>query len=541
MCDEASSRRSPERAGPMNRFAAVAAILVTALVALAAPPALADEVRYALVVAAHEGGPDETPLAHAGRDARRVSDTLVALGGFLPENVVTLVDVDAVRVRDALARLNARLRADREPGRTSLLIVYYSGHADARSLHLSGTSLPWDELRNAVSGSAAELRLLVVDACRSGAATRVKGLTATAAFALPTPTEPVAEGFAILSASTLGEDAQESDAIGGSFFTHHLVGGLIGGADANADARVTLDEAYAYARDRTVASTATTVAGAQHPTFRYDLKGRADVVLTSLAPSRVVGRVRLPGAGRYFFHRGDDADAPLAAELKSPGGDARVTLAPGRYFVRWRRPERFLEGRLDVPAGRDVRLDPAGMSRFEYARLVRKGGSDGLAGTLALFGGAAAAPLGGFGPEGHVGLVGSLDLEPVTLDLALTYATATSGDPEAAATLHGIGLLAGARKVLDVGPLSVSFGVRAGAVTLVEDYTLPTEEGPRARVAPAFEGLARAELGLGGPWLLALEGGARVLALEVRRDLDSTEARTPLVGWARLGLGMSFR
>jgi len=523
----------------MTRTAALIATALAALIALASPPAAADEVRYALIVAAHEGGAEETPLTHAGRDARRVSDTLVALGGFLPENVVTLVDVDAGRVRDALARLNARLRAEREPGRSSLLVVYYSGHADARSLHLSGTSLPWDELRNAVSGSAAELRLLVVDACRSGAATRVKGLTATAAFALPTPTEPVAEGFAILSASTLGEDAQESDAIGGSFFTHHLVGGLVGAADANGDARVSLDEAYAYARDRTVSSTATTVAGAQHPTFRYDLKGRADVILTTLSPSRAAGRVRLPGAGRFFFHRGSSAEAPLAAELRSESDGAHATLPPGDYFVRWRRPERFLEGRLEVPAGRDVRLDAGAMTRFEYARLVRKGGSGGLAGSLALFGGAAAAPLDGFGPEAHAGLVGALDLQAITLDLALTWATASSTD--GAATLHEIGLLAGVRKVLDLGPVSLSFGVRAGAIGLVEDYALPTDEGPRGRLAPAFEGLARAELGLGGPWLLAVEGGARVLAIEVRRDLDTAEGRTPLVGWARLGVGVSFR
>ncbi len=264
-------------------------------------------------------------------------------------------------------------------------------------------------------------------------------------------------------------------------------------------------------------------------------------MLTSLSPSRVAGRVRLPGEGRFFFHRGADADAPLTAEVANAAAGARVSLPPARYFVRWRRPERFLEGYVDVPAGRDVSLDAKTLTSFEYARLVRKGGSGGLAGSVTLLGGAAAAPLAGFDPEAHVALVGALELEPITVDLVLAYARAASSDGAAAATLHEITALGGARKVFDLGPVSLSLGVRAGVVTLVEDYALATGEGPRTRVAPAFEALGRAELGVGGPWLLALEGGARVLALEVRTDLDHSEARTPLVGWARLGLGVSFR
>ena len=87
----------------------------------------------------------------------------------------------------------------------------------------------------------------------------------------------------ILTSSASDEDSQESDLIGGSYFSHHLASGLLGGADSSGDGRVTLFEAYAYAYDRTVADTAESAAGAQHPTFSYDLAGNGDLVLTDVA------------------------------------------------------------------------------------------------------------------------------------------------------------------------------------------------------------------------------------------------------------------
>ena len=52
------------------------------------------------------------------------------------------------------------------------------------------------------------------------------------------------------------------------------------------DGRVTLDEAYSYAYGRTVAATAATRSGAQHPTYDYDLHGAGEVVLNGMSLSR---------------------------------------------------------------------------------------------------------------------------------------------------------------------------------------------------------------------------------------------------------------
>ncbi|MFO0745967.1 MAG: caspase family protein [Myxococcota bacterium] len=542
--------RDPHARRPLTAVvtAFALALLASAAVALGAASGAAraalpppGETRYALVVGAHAGGSGETPLAYAGRDARRVSDVLVELGGFLPDNVVTLVDPDATRMRDAFARLNARLRADRQPGRTSVLVVYYSGHADQKSLHLGDTALPWDELVNSVQGSSAELRLLVVDACRAGFATRVKGLRPEDAFTLPLVPEPAAEGMAILASATQGEDAQESDAIGASFFTHHFLAGLRGAGDANDDGQVSLEEAYRYARDQTVASTAMTAAGVQHPTYRYDFKGRANVILTSLASTSSQGSVVLPGEGRFLFHEGR-GDGPLAAEVSSRAAGTRVVLPAGRYVVRWRRPERYLAGPVSVAAGRDTAVEPAGMQVFEYARLVRKGGGASAAFHFDAFVGVASPALDAFGPAPSIGLGFGLDLAPIGFDAALWYGAARSTGSGIETVDHELGLLFGVRKSFDLGRVSLGLGVRAGVVAHVEDYP-PSDihdEPTRGRVVPALEVPLRAELLLTGPWSLVLEVGARATPLEVRKDIDTVETKPWLGGFARLGVGVSF-
>jgi len=82
--------------------------------------------------------------------------------------------------RAALISINDRIRT---AGATeSMLIVYYSGHADAEALHLGATNFALTQLEQLVRGSPAAFRLLVVDACRSGALTRVKGGKPAAAF-----------------------------------------------------------------------------------------------------------------------------------------------------------------------------------------------------------------------------------------------------------------------------------------------------------------------------------------------------------------------
>lgn len=244
--------------------------------------AAADPNRFALIVGDNRGEHDEPQLRYAQSDAERLASVLKTLGGFEPQNVTVLAGAPADEITRVLAALGERARAY---AGDSLLLVYYSGHADATALHLHGTRLPIAELGAQVAGAAASARVLVLDACRSGTITRVKGGTPAPAFDITPAFAVGAQGVAFLSSSAAGESSQESDALGASFFTHALVSALLGAGDANHDGAVTLAEAFSYAREQTLAATSRTIYGPQHPTYRYDLGGREIWCSRAPAPS----------------------------------------------------------------------------------------------------------------------------------------------------------------------------------------------------------------------------------------------------------------
>jgi hypothetical protein len=329
--------------------------------------------RYAVIIGNNVGAREEVTLRYAESDAARIYDVLKDLGGFHPENVVLLRHEEAATVRRALIAMNDRIRAA-GPAQ-AVLVVYYSGHSDASTLHLGASTLELTELQQLVRGSSSAFRLLVLDSCHSGSLTRLKGGRSAAPLLIRIEEHLAGEGAVVLAASAADEDAQESDEIKGSFFTHYLVSGLIGAADVNNDGKVTLEEAYHYAYESTLRASSRTFAGAQHPSFRYELRGQGDLVLTAVgADPRQRALLEFP-EGRSYLVMQDGADGNVVAEVGAIDRARRVDLRSGRYFVRGRGRDYLLEGLVTINPG-DVHFVRDGeLRRLEYARLVRKGGT----------------------------------------------------------------------------------------------------------------------------------------------------------------------
>jgi Caspase domain len=348
--------------------------LLVALAALGGRPASADSgvARFAVVIGNDLGAGDEAPLRYAEADASKVAGVLQDVGGFAPENVTLVRGRDAQSVLRALIAVNDRIRTGAaRSGSDTLLLVFYSGHGDRRSLHLGRSRLDLRALEQLVRGSSATVRLLVIDACHSGALTRVKGE--------PTPRVAVelgrrlgGEGIVFLTSSSASEAAQESDELRGSFFTHYLTSGLLGAADSNRDGVVVLKEAYRHAYESTIRASSRTHVGIQHPTFRYELGGHGDIVLTRLQRGARRAVVRLP-AGETFLVFERDSDGPVVAEVGVADRSRAIIVKPGRYHVRGRARDHLLEGTIDVGPGADVVVDREALERVDYARLVRKG------------------------------------------------------------------------------------------------------------------------------------------------------------------------
>jgi len=332
--------------------------LLIAAFASPASPAAADAVpiqRFVLVIGANAGGGDRAKLQYAVSDAERFARVMLELGGVAPSNHVLLKQP---RLRDillALDGLNARVvdaRRASSIARTEV-IVYYSGHADEQGLLLGADRLTYRALRDRLDLVPADVRIAVLDACASGAFTRLKGGRVRPAFLVDESANM--RGHAFLTSSAATESAQESDRIRASYFTHYLISGFRGAADSSGDGKVTLNEAYQFAFNETLGRTVDTRGGAQHPSYDINLSGSGDVVMTDVRQTTATLVLGEDLDGRFFIR---NAARELVVELYKPfGRKVQLGLEPGAYEVRLDRDKTSMLATTKIGDGATLTLE----------------------------------------------------------------------------------------------------------------------------------------------------------------------------------------
>jgi hypothetical protein len=349
------------------------ALLLCALLGAAPPdssPPPPTIRRFALIVGVNDGGPDRVPLRYARSDAERMAQVLGRLGGVAAADTVLLLDADGGALRAAFRDVEARVRAASATHRAELL-VYFSGHADEQGLVLGSTLVPYDEVRRWLDTSGAQVRIAIVDSCSSGAMTRRKGGQRAPPFLVDTSS--TVKGHAILTSSAADEASQESDRIAASFFTHFLLTGLRGAADANQDGKVTVNEAYQYAFAETLARTEKTRSGAQHPAYDIQLAGSGDVVVTDLRGTDATILFPEAAAGRFFLR---DRDGRLVAELRKVAGrPVELGVEPGVYRLVREEGGSLVEAQVTVGRGARVAIPLTGLTKVEGEVAALRGGT----------------------------------------------------------------------------------------------------------------------------------------------------------------------
>jgi hypothetical protein len=501
-------------------------------------PALAQARTYVLAVGNNLGRADEVELRFARQDAQRFAGVLQRLGGVRAVDVVALNGATAEGFQQALAAISRRMQAEARPAEAAL-VVYYSGHADAVGLHLGDTTLPYQALRAQVTAAPAAVRVLVLDGCRSGGLTRVKGARAAAPFTLALDHKLAVEGLAVMTSSAAGEDSHESDRLGGAFFTHHLISALVGAGDHDGDGQVTLTEAYGYAYHHTLRASGRT-ATLQHPTYSYDLKGRGDFVMTRPRAATGSAQLKLGAPVRHLIRAGG-ASGPLHAEVVPERAGATISLPPGPYFVQARHRDHYLEYALRLARGTAQDLRGTPNQRVAYARLVRKGGATRASHGVLLLAGTRAPVLAGRGPELEATLGYTLALPWASLGLRGRHQQGQDTVGGRTIQQRSLGLGLTLERVLDLGS-SLSVGVGLITEGIHETQQLPTET--RTGWALVFGALLSAEVPLWGPLNLRLEGGpvTHVFPLAtVQNGVQTGTTRTSRISaQGALGLGVRF-
>lgn len=355
----------------MTRGAFAIAIL---LVLLFAGQALGEAKKIAVVFANNRGNDPRSALRYAHRDAIKLHRVLTDLGGFDPEDSPLLLGASAREVKAALEEAGRDVeRVKEESGRKTLLVVYFSGHAEGDALELGDTTLSFEWLRDYLAQSAADVRLAFIDSCLSGKLISKKGGARGPSFDMKVTDEITSTGYAILTSSAGDELSQESSEIRGAYFTHYLVSALRGGGDESGDGRVTLQEAYQYAYARTLARTSATIGGGQHPMYHFNLEGRGELVLTETGRGGGIA-VELPEDGRLILLDGSGEE--MLAEASAHSGEAtHLRVAPGEYLLYLVAPGGGVRAaRAQVEAGSEVALTADDFESVSLEEGIAKGG-----------------------------------------------------------------------------------------------------------------------------------------------------------------------
>jgi len=309
--------------------------------------------RFAMVVGANNGGRGRVKLQYAVEDAKSILKVLEDMGGVSPDDSRLLIEPNRETFFWEVKRLRDRIKRARAEHRRVEVILYYSGHSDEKNILLGKEKVSYKDFRDEITSMDADVRIAILDSCASGAFTLLKGGKKKAPFLVDTAYDM--KGYAFITSSSSDEASQESARLEGSFFTHYFTSGLRGAADMSQDGKVTLNEAYQFAFNETLAQTTETVSGPQHPNCNIQMSGKGDVVMTEIGKSSALLRISKNVSGRLFIHNQQHV---LVVELNKPlGRSIELGMDAGKYRIINIVEGNIFETKIHLPKGTSVELD----------------------------------------------------------------------------------------------------------------------------------------------------------------------------------------
>jgi Caspase domain len=349
----------------LSTLAAVASLAITTSApARGASPGIR---RVAILVGANDAPAGRPTLRFARDDADELAGVLEQVGGFAASDVHVLHDPHPA---DLLATFDGVAQSTGGPAGDVLFVFYYSGHSDGHALFPHGEPILLADVRERIERLGARIRVGILDTCRGGSWTQSKGLSMGPPLSTADLLNVDTEGTALVSSSSGIEDADEADTVHGSFFTHYFAAGLRGAADREGDGNVTLQEAFDYARERTVRDSARATRTPQHPSFDLALRGRQDIVLASLPSTTSALQVTAARAPLEIIHL---PSGVTVADVPTSQHGLRIALPPGRYLVRTVVDDHVYAKEVEVRPGETATLADGQLEATGNESLAMKG------------------------------------------------------------------------------------------------------------------------------------------------------------------------
>jgi hypothetical protein len=290
--------------------------------------------RISLFIGMDQGLESEASLRFAARDAREMAAIFRQSGLYPSDGLILLTNASMESVRQAMRSLETAALRWRKQGDQTYVFLYFSGHGDAQSLHIGGSKLMREDLVAWLNGLPCELKIVVLDACESGDFLRSKGGRFLQDLPVQIENNLKSRGSIIVTSTSRGELAQESDEYKGAVFTHHLANGLRGLADYNGDGWIGLQEAFEYSRRATSMDMAKNGSLRQNPSFDLDLVGASDPGLIPIDNGKSWMLLRHFPAGNLDIYDANSLDR--VARVWLSGSDSLAyRIQSGGYLFRF--------------------------------------------------------------------------------------------------------------------------------------------------------------------------------------------------------------
>ncbi|MBN2040649.1 MAG: caspase family protein [Spirochaetes bacterium] len=303
--------------------------------------------RFAFIAGVNNGGAKREKLLYAVSDAVSFQKLLHEMGGVLPGDSILMLNPDREKFLSGIRALQRKIKVNKHNASRIEAIFYYSGHSDEQAILLGNEKIKYEDIKKSINSFNADVKIAIFDSCSSGAFTRLKGGKMRTPFMIDNSYNM--KGYAFMTSSSIDEASQESDSIKGSFFTHYLLSGLRGAADMTQDGRITLNEAYQFAYNETLARTEKTLSGPQHPNYNIQMSGTGDVVMTDIRKSRVVMTLDKDLSGKFFIR---DMENNLVCELRKPASrQIQFGLEDGTYTITNIEENGLYEARIVLATG----------------------------------------------------------------------------------------------------------------------------------------------------------------------------------------------
>jgi len=328
-----------------------------------------ESVRILMVVGANFGGKERQTLRYAVSDAYMVYEIFSKIGGVHHDNAVISTNPTAETFYSALENYRQKIIAAKKRYARVEALFYYSGHSNEEGIFLGNDRISYKEIREKIDNLPADVRIIILDSCSSGAFTRAKGGKPATPFLQDRAYNM--NGYAVITSSSSDENSQESDSIKGSFFTYYLISGLRGAADLSLDRKITLNEIYQFTYNATLSRTEKTWGGAQHPHYSIQMSGTGDVILTDIRESSAHLILSKEITGKLTLR---DQKGVLAGEFYKPyGSPMELGLESGRYTITNEDNGRIAEASIALRSGQTLQVSEGSFLVVSKERTVSRG------------------------------------------------------------------------------------------------------------------------------------------------------------------------